>query len=235
MTFDPRASSKRMLLQPPGGPWLPLPPTIVQATFCRAGNVIPAFGVATTVGNKLLYMATERDNTCVVPLQETWTDLVGHTVQFQRDGGANEQGQVAYATEVTVARTSYSRSLNRCNLVIWEIANTSLAGITGLDLSDQASGPVHDLGSLGVLDANRLAFAMIGMGGDFGYSITPDAAWVVDFLAGRDLQSTTNSLGGTPNYPGTWWGHLVGPNATVRARIQNTSSHKWGGIAVLLA
>jgi len=230
-------TSKRILLGATGSPWRSNPPTIVKIAHTHGNGAQLVFPVNVTVGNTIIVLQTGRDSTPPVPAFESWTDLIpGHTVEFQRDSNTNEQICKARGATVTAPRTAFGTNGSTTIQCAWEIAHTSLAGITTLDLSDQGSTTNADLGSFGLLDPTRLALMMIGTGADFDLVVSPASPWVVDFMGGRDLESTTNSLASPAAYPEEWFGHAQGTGSPLEAKITLTSAaHKWGGIAVLLA
>ncbi len=226
-------SSRRMLLEPPQGPYRPTLPAIVQTATRRTPNpgADHIFPSATTVGSLLLYLVTRRQAAASAPGQETWTTL--GTGQFQRTSDTTENGFGAYACICTVSRTQYD--IFGTTQVLYEIAGSSLAGLTiPTPISDHASSTAVDLGSLGSPDATRLAFALFGFGPDLtSVTVTP-GVWVRDFYAGRDADS-----GGTDTlntaFPYSYYAHTTGTGAALEASVGLSVTQKYGGIAVLLA
>lgn len=228
-------SSRRMLLEPPTGPYRLAPPSQVQAPAVKRtanpGSDSVVFGAATTVGSLLVYLVTRRQFPTGAPTEESWTTIA--TGQFQRTTTVDENGIGAYATVVTAARTTY-HVFGTTN-VMYEVRGSSLVGITFLLVSDHASGTAVDLGSLGVLGVDRLAFILAGNGADgVAETVTP-GVWVRDYFADRDIDSVGDTIGASGAFPQTWIGHTQGAGVAVQARVDLSVAQKYGGIAVLLA
>lgn len=221
-----------MLLDVPGGPYRPGLPTIVQFGVNRSLLSTPM--AATTPGNLLLYAMTQRQAAAHAPTDgETWTTF--RTGQFQWAGGSDENGIGFYGCVCTVSKTGYSTA-SLTNAVMWEIANSSLVGITSGVVSDHASSTAVDLGALGSLDATRLAFALFGNGSDgTSLTVTP-GVWVRDYFVDRDHDSGgTETLGAGGAFPQSYYAHTIGAGIAVQARIDLSVAEKSGGIYVLLA
>lgn len=226
-----------MLLMGPDLGYRPVKPALLQKVSARTDVALPAFGVATSVGDLLVWIGVTRSGlTSGHPDQDTWTDLIGHSVGFPRDDNTNENSMEAWGLVVPTSRSAYTRTLNRSTGTLWHIPGGGLAGLTEIDLSDQAASTVHDLGSLGTLAADRIALMCIGAGQDLNntWTITP-GVWTSDFLASRDTDASNADSFFGQNFPYSWFGHTAGTGVAARARVDANLSNRWGGICILLA
>ena len=144
---------------------------------------------------------------------------------------ADDDSQDCYLDEYTVS-------------ACWELSGSTMTGATIVYQNLHAAGTTRAIGSLGTPAANQVALLMVAMGAGAASPVPVLVAlntgdWIRDIHGdgyAHTWPSESNSIGfNQPAPPETWIGHQITDGSALAATVTDTYSHKWGGIAVLLA